>query len=316
MGLAAELGLDETERGRIALVVTEAGTNVLKHGDGGEIVLGRPADSAGAEIEVLAIDRGPGMEDLGKSLRDGYSTSGSPGTGLGAIGRLSSEFDIYTLPGAGTVVLARVRARKAELPESGRRLSLGVIGLPIVGERVSGDAWAAADSKERSVLMVVDGLGHGVLAATAARAAVRAFHQNVGASSERLVAALHEALRGTRGGAVAIVDVRWPDRHLEFAGVGNVSAGFYTPRGSRSFVSLSGTLGVEIRRVQAFDYEWSPDGVLVVHSDGLGTRWEMSSYPGLLSRDPSVIAAVLYRDHVRRRDDVTVLVARERPARP
>ncbi|SAK57010.1 hypothetical protein AWB76_02388 [Caballeronia temeraria] len=49
-----------------------------------------------------------------------------------------------------------------------------------------------------------------------------------------------------------------------------------------------------------------------MHSDGLNTRWELSRYPGLSMRHPSLIAAVLYRDHARGDDDVTVLVARER----
>lgn len=314
--LAAALGFDETDRGRLALVVTEAGTNVLKHGGGGEILLGRTPGGAGAEVEMIALDRGPGMRDLAKCLRDGFSTSGSPGTGLGAIMRLSSAVDIYTLQGAGTAVLARVRARHTDPVKARGRLALGVVSLPVAGESVSGDAWAAVDSSERSVILVVDGLGHGILAASAAEAAVRAFDESADEPPERLMAVLHGALRGTRGAAGAVVEVSWAERRLRFSGIGNVSAGLYTTQGSRSFVSLNGTLGAELRKAQAFDYEWGEQAVLVMHSDGLATRWELSSYPGLLSRDPSLIAGVLYRDHVRRRDDVTVVVARERPFRP
>ena len=59
-------------------------------------------------VEILALDKGPGIRDLERSLRDGYSTAGGAGTGLGAISRLSSEFDVYSPPGKGTALLARI----------------------------------------------------------------------------------------------------------------------------------------------------------------------------------------------------------------
>lgn len=68
-----------------------------------------------------------------------------------------------------------------------------------------------------------------------------------------------------------------------------------------------------MRRRQAFTYPWSPDAVVVLHSDGLRTRWRLDAYPGLARRHPSLIAGVLYRDFARRRDDVTVLVVAAAP---
>ena len=56
----------------------------------------------------------------------------------------------------------------------------------------------------------------------------------------------------------------------------------------------------------------SPQATIVMFSDGLTSRWDLASYPGLASKSPALIAGVLYRDHSRGRDDVTIVVARER----
>ena len=76
-------------------------------------------------------------------------------------------------------------------------------------------------------------------------------------------------------------------------------------------MSHNGTAGHSVRRIDEFTYPWPKDGVLIQYTDGLGTHWDVDRYPGLLGRSPSLIAAVLYRDFNRGRDDVTVLVASE-----
>jgi hypothetical protein len=126
-------------------------------------------------LEVLALDLGPGMADVGRCLADGYSTAGSRGVGLGAMARLSALFDIHSRPGEGTAVLARLwSAPLPERPEAAG-LEFGVVSLPLAGEEVCGDAWAVDEGRGRSFVLVVDGLGHGPQAAEAAREAVRAF---------------------------------------------------------------------------------------------------------------------------------------------
>src|SRR5436305_2476683 len=107
-GIAAALRLDETTAGRLALVVTECANNLWKHGGGGEILL-NPLGTDASGVDVLALDRGPGMGDVARCFQDGYSTAGSAGTGLGAIRRLSSECDVFTADGQGTALLARVQ---------------------------------------------------------------------------------------------------------------------------------------------------------------------------------------------------------------
>ena len=116
----ADIGLSESDIGRVAIVVTEATTNLVEHAPQGQL-LARAFDRNGvAVIEALALDQGPGIANIGESLRDGYSTAGSPGTGLGAIKRLSDEFDIYSTPGkGGALVVAIVFAKAGEgMPSS------------------------------------------------------------------------------------------------------------------------------------------------------------------------------------------------------
>ena len=309
--VAQALAFDETAAGRAAILATEAATNLAKHATAGGVVFIRSVERGGvAGLELLAVDAGPGMDDVGRALRDGHSTAGTPGTGLGALRRQSDEFELFTLPGRGTVVLCRLwptpPAVSAVPP-----LTVGAVNVPKAGEVVCGDSWAVVESPGRTMAMVADGLGHGPDAAAASREAARIFARHGGESPAELLRRMHASMRHTRGAAVAIADVSTAGGRVRFAGVGNISAAVVSPGGSQSMVSHNGIVGHEVRKVQEFEYPWVRASLLVMHSDGVGTRWELGRYPGLQTRDPAVVAAVIYRDFVRGTDDATVLAARE-----
>lgn len=304
--LAAAAGFDETDEYRAGLVVTELATNLVKHARDGVVLL---RALPGTELEVISIDRGPGISDLTASLTDGHSTSGSPGTGLGAIRRLSDDFDIYTQRDRGTIVVARLRAKRAI--RQGRTFSVGGVSVSKPDEAVCGDAWHVRYDGDGAVVLVVDGLGHGPLAADAARIAVDSFVQVPLANPADTLQTLHAALRPTRGAAAAIAEIRPRHRVVRFAGVGNVAGQVALNGGGRSMVSLNGTLGHVARGFREYSYPWGEDAVLVMSSDGLGTHWSFDDYRGILRHDPAVVAAALYRDQSRGRDDVTVVVAME-----
>ncbi|HKG92507.1 MAG TPA: ATP-binding protein [Gemmatimonadaceae bacterium] len=311
--LARELGFDETQGGQVAIVASEAATNIVRHGAGGELhVRGTLAeDGAPATLELVALDKGPGIPDMGAAMRDGFSTGGTAGGGLGAIERLSTSFDIYSTPAGGTALLARFAAPRAPAAEGGW-LRVGVTAVPHPAERVCGDAWATEMGADRALLMIADGLGHGQSAADAAQAAVRTFREHRARTLPAIVQSMHAALRGTRGAAVGVAEVDRAAGLVRFAGVGNIAAavlGAGVP--SRSLISYNGIVGHEMRKVQEVSVPWARDAVLVMHSDGLQTSWKLDRYPGLVRHDPTLAAAVLYRDYTRGRDDVTVLVARE-----
>jgi anti-sigma regulatory factor (Ser/Thr protein kinase) len=305
--LAGRLGCSETEVGKVALVVTEAGTNLVRHGGGGEIMI-RGLECGGAvAVEVLALDRGPGMADPERAMSDGFSTVGTPGTGLGAIARLSGRFDLYSIPGAGTGLLARLWSQQAPAEEE---FEVGVVHRPRPGEEVCGDGWAAEWQEGRGVLLVADGLGHGPGAATAAREAVRVFRDNVAQDPVEILRRVHAALAHTRGAAVAVATLVPREETLRFAGVGNISGTIFAAGLSRSTISHNGTVGYEARKIQEFVYPFPTGALLVLHTDGLATQWRLDQYPGLAGRDPALVAGILYRDFQRGRDDVTVLVVR------
>ena len=311
IALASRLGFNETDRGKVGIVVTEVANNLVQHAIDGKLLL-QPLTRNNIEgIEILALDKGPGISNISECLRDGFSTAGTPGTGLGAISRLSAFFDIYSVPTVGTAVLSHLWASTSPTRQPDSKLESGVVCLPISGEEVSGDAWAIDQDSSRSLLLVADGLGHGPQAALASQEAVRIFRANLGRSPKEIIEVMHPALRSTRGAALAIAEVDVERLTVRFAGVGNISGTIFSPEKSNSMVSYNGTVGHEVRKIQEFVYQWPKGGLLVMHSDGLGTQWRLDRYPGLVAKHPSLIAGVLYRDFNRGRDDVTVLVARE-----
>jgi hypothetical protein len=186
-----------------------------------------------------------------------------------------------------------------------------VICRPKHGETLCGDSWFVRKVGQDSWILVVDGLGHGPDANEAALEAVRVFRDlSEFRSTMDCIEALHLALRKTRGAAVAVVHLDREAKQVRCSGVGNISVALVNGATSRSLLSHNGILGHELRRVQEFSYPWTSGVKLIMSSDGLAT-WSIDKYPGLLSRHPSTVAAVLYRDFWRQRDDVTVLVVQE-----
>ncbi len=300
-------GLDDSKRANLALVVTEVCTNVWKHAGGGEVYLATLSDRLSTPgIEIVAVDRGPGMSNVNDCLKDGYSTSNTAGTGLGAISRLAADWDIYSEPGLGTAVMARVT------PASSSEMTVGGVVKPLAGEDVSGDGWAARESEGELTVMVADGLGHGIMAARASAEAAAAFRGSSGSKPSALLYDIHRALRGTRGAAVAVMQLTHADRTISFAGLGNIGAVIAAPGKSQSMISHAGTAGYGTPRIQEFSYQVPEAGLVVMHSDGLTTSWTLDSYPGLLRRKPSIIAAILCRDATRGRDDTCVVAVNVR----
>ena len=305
--LAARLGFSEADSYRGGLVATELATNLVKHAQAGEVLL---RTTPGAQLEILAIDKGPGIANLALSFEDGRSSTGTTGIGLGAARRMSDEFDIYSGVPKGTVVLARIRSKTAAAP-SPRQFSISGVSVAKAGESECGDAWTLNLGQDGFSALLADGLGHGHFAAQAATAAVTSAALGSGRGCARILEAVHDGLRHTRGAAAAVVEVALPRRLVTFAGVGNIGASIVNNGSIRHAVSHNGTLGHQARIFREYTYPWPEESLLVMHSDGLGSHWSLANYPGLRLRHPGVIAGVLYRDFNRGRDDVTVVVARE-----
>jgi anti-sigma regulatory factor (Ser/Thr protein kinase) len=309
--LADQTKLGDTEGGSLAIVVTEMASNLMKHAGTGTMVVETVTANGSSGVRVLSLDKGPGIRDVSGALRDGYSTAGTAGNGLGAMKRMSHSFDIYTTPGAGTAVLSEFWPGK-KISQHLSPIDVGVVSVPVKGEEICGDGWAAKKTAESLLFMVVDGLGHGILAAEAAREAERIFSLPGNGSPTPILQNSHDALKKTRGAAMAVASLQLDRQLVSFAGVGNISASIVGPSASRGMPSHNGTVGHYLQRIQEFTFPWNEDSILVMHSDGLKTSWDLKSYPGIWNKHPALIAGVLYRDFSRERDDVTILVAKNR----
>ncbi len=313
--LAEQLGFAAAPAGAVALVVTEIAKNITRHAEAGNVILHALERDGVRGVEVLAYDRGPGIQSLAAALRDGYSTAGGPGKGLGAIRRLSTQFDIYSSPGVGTAVGAQLWARP--LPASRQRLEIAGICQPAQGESVSGDAWAVREVEGKTTVMVVDGLGHGLGAVEASRQALAAMSSDVvERGPAALVQVCHQALRSTRGAALAAAELRLGRGEVRYCGVGNIAGFIWDRHESRGLASRNGIVGHQAHTFSEYVYAWQPGSLLVLYSDGLSSKLSLERYPGLASHHPSVIAATLFRDYCRGRDDATIVCVKAPESEP
>lgn len=304
--LATRLRFPAARADQLALAVTEAASNLHKHASQGSMLLRLARGDGSPGIEMVTIDAGPGFHDSKAALRDGHSTSGTLGIGLGAIRRLADFCDLYSVPGHGSALVARFwpTPRTDALPYAEPRYA----GLtrPITGETECGDIFGvtAADGLLTGVLC--DGLGHGPLAASAAMEAVTAVLEEPAGEPAALLERAHRRMAHTRGGAVAVAQLAGPV--VRFAGLGNVTAVILAGGTRRSMVSVPGIAGHQARAFRQFEYTAPPDAAIILHSDGIGGRWDPAALPGLAARDPLVVAATLFAQAGSRRDDAGVLV--------
>jgi anti-sigma regulatory factor (Ser/Thr protein kinase) len=309
--LADSLGFDDVKAGRLAIVITEAATNILKHAGEGTVTIMRT--QSGVEmpgVDVVAVDNGPGIGDLEFSLRDGVSTAGTAGTGLGALRRQADEFDVWTRHGRGAAFFMRVWRGPAPPEPCG--MEVGALCTPLAGEDACGDGWAVSCDLDGATLLGVDGLGHGPEAAKAAAGAIQALEKRPAAAPGEVVHAAHDLLRITRGAALSVARIDYGADGVRFAGIGNVNAIVHDGTVRRALVSHNGIVGHNMRKVQEFTAPFPPGALCVLTSDGIQTQWDLGDYPGLHARAPALVAAILMRDFIRRRDDAMVLVARRR----
>ncbi len=301
---AQRLGFDEARSGEVALLATESSRNVLVHGGGGQLVISAMNDEGHAVARILAMDQGSGIANVARALTDGYSTAGTMGGGMGAMKRIASTLEVFTGK-HGTIVLLEV----GDSPEP-NQLRIAGIAVPYPGERFCGDAWTFHHTPERMVVLLTDGLGHGRDASEAAQEAVATFRKRQHLAPAEILGCLHDALKKTRGAVAAVAEIRRQEGFLAYAGVGNISASVVAGGASRSLVSHNGTLGMVTSRIQEFRTPWTRDSILVLHSDGLQSKWDLSAYAGLASRHPAIIGAALLRDFRRQRDDASVVVVK------
>lgn len=301
--LAGRLRFPQPRIDEVSLAVTEAASNLHKHARQGSMLLRIGRDGGTPGLELVTIDAGPGFHDTSTAMRDGQSTSGTLGIGLGAIRRLADFCDLYSLQGHGTALAARFWPERHPMT-----ITCAGLTRPITGETECGDSFGAIRADEMITGVLCDGLGHGPLAASAALEAVAAVLEDTGSEPAVLVERAHRRMSHTRGGAMGVVQVA--GQKARFAGLGNVTATLLADGTRRNMLSVPGIAGHQARTIRQYEYDVAPGTSVVLHSDGISARWEAAALPGLAARDPLVVAAALLAEAGTHRDDAGVLVLR------
>jgi anti-sigma regulatory factor (Ser/Thr protein kinase) len=299
--MAGRLDFPSARADQLALAITEAASNLVKHARQGSLLLcvNRESDEPG--IDLVTIDAGPGIRDVRAALRDGHSTAGTLGIGLGAIARLADFCDLYSVPAHGSALVARFWP----VPRPATISCAGLI-RPISGETECGDNFGAVRTGETLTAVLCDGLGHGALAALASAQAVAAVLEDTASEPAALMDRAHRRIGHTRGGAIGIVQLT--GQVVKFAGLGNVAATILSGGGRKGMVSVPGIVGHQARTIRQYEYHAPVGAAIVMHSDGISTRWDAAALPGLEARDPLVIAAALLAEAGIHRDDASALV--------
>lgn len=322
---AEHLGFDETELAEIDIVVQEIGTNAATHATrGGRLHFMQPFDAAQG-LELFYCDTGPGIYNLDRAIRDGVSTGGTLGAGLGAIRRLMDEFDVYstvrkterlslantTRTMHGTALLARkwvggIKAAGEETIATAQRI--GLWSRPHPKEEVNGDAYFIGTRETRTLYAVVDGLGHGRGAHEAASVALETLKEWRGEALDEVMNTTHAALRGTRGAVMGAVVIDREALRFDYAGVGNIGVRVFDTPETVNPISNNGTLGARLGKVRVWSAPWAETATIILTSDGISESWSINSYPDILHHSPQLLAGVLMRDYARENDDATAMV--------
>jgi anti-sigma regulatory factor (Ser/Thr protein kinase)/serine/threonine protein phosphatase PrpC len=325
---ASRLGFSDDRLAELDIIVQEIGTNAVRYATSGGCLHWAETLGEAPGLELFYVDKGPGVYDLERALRDGVSSGGSLGTGFGAMRRLLDEFDVYSaVKGTtrrlntarrstyGTALLGRKWVEPAATEEQrarARRVTrrVGAWSRPRPGEETNGDAYFIKERDGETLLAVVDGLGHGSGARVAAQAALDTLEQWEGEPLDELILSTHDALRTTRGAVMGAVVLDHARQTFTYAGVGNVEVRVLGASEPARPIPTNGTLGARLSQVRVWPHRWQEGTTLVIASDGISAKWDAAAYPGLVAKSPQLLAGVLLRDFSRSSDDATVLVYR------
>lgn len=303
-------GLNDEICGRLAIISNEISTNILKHSKTkGHVLVSKINNKSVMGFEIIGIDKGVGIKNVNNAIKDGYSTAGSLGMGLGAIKRLSDSFDIYSNLNNGTAILSRVYQNINLLNnEDDTFYNAGVVSVQMPGQEVCGDDWCIEKYNNKLMILIIDGLGHGYGAAKASQQAIDFFRSNISLNIEELIYKLDENLIGTRGAVLSIALIDQENNNILYAGIGNISAKIISNNTQQSILSYDGMVGGNVIKVKKLSYILPENSILIMNTDGLCSNISIEGYPGLSNRSASLIASIIYRDNKRGNDDATVIV--------
>jgi anti-sigma regulatory factor (Ser/Thr protein kinase) len=332
-------GASDIDRALVSTMVSELGTNIVKYARRGTISVVRREHKEGIDIEIVAEDNGPGIDNIERATSDHFSTGGTLGLGLPSVRRMADEFSLTSSPGEGTRVRAvkrifhlrspsssgfpaarepagATRAGRSASVQSGRVdgevFDLATRSRQRDGEVVSGDRALSLICDGGLLLGIVDASGHGNSAHMVATRLEACFLMEGSSDIERMMRRFDETMRGTIGAAAGLAFVEADRGQFRYAGVGNTRAaqvGALSWRG----ISRDGVLGGRPVQVNVQSGQLAPRDVLMLWTDGLPESGRNSRSAVTPYRSATEIAAVAITDFARGYDDAACIVLRWRP---
>jgi anti-sigma regulatory factor (Ser/Thr protein kinase) len=311
-GLVLQSNFPKNRIAEIDIVLAELSSNLIKHAGHGHLLFRlENSEKKHSALEFLVIDNGPGIADVPRMMKDGVSTSNTLGHGLGSIQRLTDLFQIYSMQNWGTICYAKITNQSGPPRKPSVDLEVRSLMVPKGIEVVCGDGYTVKRSSDHIIVFFADGLGHGPHAHDAVEQAKAFFRQCQETDPVEIVREMHATVRKTRGlvGSVAVLDVK--ERKWRMCGVGNITTRLYGGMMFKHYMSYNGIIGLNIpNSLKETVVEAERNQLLIMCSDGLRSRWDLTRYPSIFKYDNMLLAAALYKDFNRANDDTSIFIGK------
>lgn len=322
-----ETGFSSIEIGEISIVVNELCSNLIKHHSvEGKIIFKRLEMNGRVGIEIIAEDKGPGILNVDEVIKDGISTKGTMGGGLGATKRLMDSFELYSRTntnlgkyigyghfvennGIGTILITQ-KWLKNGLDIGKKEVKISVMSRPYMGCKVNGDVYYIKEFNNKVILALIDGLGHGIEANKAAIRAKELLEENNYKPLKELLYSIDNGMKNTRGAVIGVCIIDKETKIFQYGSIGNVQLRYILNNKTKKFIATNGTLGVSLNtRVNVQQSSYENGGIIAMNTDGISNKWEYDEYLDIPLHNPAVLSNMIFRDFARDNDDATVLVA-------
>ena len=309
--IATQVNFSVQQIATIDIIVAEMTSNLVKYARDGQLLVRILDNGEEQGLELISIDQGPGMTDVTRMQEDGISTGTSLGQGLGAIKRLSHQFQVYSVKGWGTILLSRIWTKEPALFRPKPTFEVQSLVVPKNGETSCGDGSFHKVNGNHLLIFAGDALGHGEEAAKVMQQAIASFKNCPEISPVEILRYMHSDLRKSRGlvGSVATFD--FVSKTWRLAGVGNISTKMGNFEGAKGFFPYNGIIGMNVpNTMKDQEAPHHPQHHLVFCSDGIRSRWELYKLATIYRYDPVILAAAIYKDFSRNTDDMSVTVGK------
>lgn len=320
---AKELGFSDKEIDEISIAVIELGENLITHNViEGEIIYSSFEEGKKKGLEIISIDKGPGIASIEAVMEDGFSSKKSLGIGLGAVKRMMSELSIESsvkylqssidfsenLPSTKIIARKIIKPKDKEISHLSKKTTFSLFTRSKIGEKYNGDNYILKSFDNKTLFGVIDGLGHGIGASEASNIARISILEHFSEELDVIVEFLHQKLKKTRGVALSLGLIDYELEVFKYVGIGNVLARIFNAPAPIRPLNYNGTLGVSLRKYKIFDYPWDQNNVIILTSDGISSKYVLDDFFDVLYQHSMKIGQRIFKKFGKYYDDATILI--------